>query len=217
MPEFKPLQSQLQQARKNREAESTAVFRAKEKLSKLEREKQRLGRSYSENSDLFQALLRQEKNVKKEISSKESLLAKSLKAEEGLLEAFLPFTDPRRHIHQLSDDFPVLLFPVRLETRFKKIPLPGGGLQHQLWVRIFPDECSIDTFDDTLSEAELTKAKNYLTNLWKAGKAGNETVKPFIQNKEKGAWRELMGVLNAGRAYWITQDYRPVNAGDIPT
>lgn len=216
MPEFKPLQTQLQQARKDREVGKAAVLRAKEKLKKLERAKQQLSRSFSENSEVFQDLLQQEKILQKEISSQESRLAEFLKAEEGLLGAFVPFTDPRQHIQQFSDDFPVLLFPVRLETRFKKVLLATGGTQHQLWVRIFPDECSMDTFDDTLSETELTKAKNYWTNRWKAGKAGDETVKPFIQNKEKGTWQELMGTLNAGRAYWITQNYHPVNADDIP-
>ena len=216
MPEFKPLQTQLQKARKEREDGGVTVFRAKEKLKKLERTKQQLSRSYSESSENFQTLLRQERDLKRVISSQESRYAGFLETEEGLVEAFLPFTDPRKHIQQFSDDFPFLLFPVRLETRFKKVPSSTGGTQHQLWVRVFPDECSIDTFDDTLSEAELTKAKNYWTNLWKAGKAGNEAIEPFIQNKEKGTWRELMGVLNAGRSYWITQNYRPVNVDDIP-
>ncbi|MFQ5636633.1 MAG: hypothetical protein ACE5IR_01395 [bacterium] len=216
MPEFKPLQTQLQQARQDREAGRKALFRAQEKLKKLDRTKQKLNRSFGENSEAFQALLQQERDLKGIISSQESRLAEFLETEAGLLEAFLPFTDPRQHIQQFSDDFPVLLFPVRLETRFKIIQLESGVNQRQLWVRVFPDECSIDTFDDTLSEAELTKAQNYWTNLWKAGKAGSEPVRPFIQNKEKGAWRELMGVLNAGRAYWITQNYRPSNADAIP-
>ena len=209
MPEFKPLQTQLQQARKDRETGENTVFRAKEKLKKLKRAEQQLSRSVSENSEVFQALLQQKKNVENEISVQKSWFAESLKAEESLLKAFLPFTDPRQHLRQFSDDFPVLLSPVRLETRFKEVSC-------ELWVRIFPDDCSIDTFDDTLSEAEVTKAQNYWTNRWKAGKAGNETIKPFIHNKEKGAWRELMGILNAGRAYWITQNYRPVNGDDIP-
>jgi hypothetical protein len=216
MPEFKTIQTQLQQARKEREAGKKTLFRAKEKLKKLERAKQQLSRRYPENSAAFEALLQQERDLKEAISGHNAQLAEFQKTEADLLEAFHIFTDPRQHIQQFSDDFPVLLFPVRLETRFKKIPIENDVVQHQLWVRIFPDECSIDTFDDTLSEAEVTKAKNYWTNLWKAGTAGNKTVEPFIQNKEKGAWRELMGILNGGRAYWITENYRPVNVDEIP-
>lgn len=216
MPEFKDIQSKLQQARNDRNAGETAVFHAKEKLKKLQRAKQQIRRSFSEKSETFQTLLQRERSLKKELSRQESHLSRFRTAETGLLEAFFPFTDPREHIQQLHDEYPVLLFPVRLETRFKKVPLKGNVIQHQLWVRIFPDECSIDTFDDILSETEITKARNYWTSLWKAGKGGNESVNTFIQNKRKGAWRELMGILNAGRAYWIIQNYQPENAANIP-
>lgn len=216
MPEFKEIQADLQKARKDRETERKAVFRSKEKLKKLQREKQQVIRSLGKDSNSYKALLGQEAEFKKIVSTNESRLAEILEKEGTLLKAFSPFTDPRKQIGQLSDKYPVLLFPVRLETRFKKIQQTGGGVQHQLWVRIFPDECSVDTFDDTLSETEVTKARNYWTNLWKTGAAGNEGLESFVQDKEKGAWRELMGIFNAGRAYWIKENYLPVNAGDIP-
>ena len=280
MSNFKELQTNLQQARKDRESGRVAVFHAKEKLKKVEREITYRQRGSDENKAIFSlndtsfenleseglpseviqelrslkdqefigkdvflenvkakigednvkeyqslllkfggpfsALYNHEIISKDSVSQQEFLFTEHLKAEDILLKDFLPFTDPREHIQNFSDKTPVLLFPVRLETRFKKIPTSTGGVQHQLWVRIFPDECSIDTFDDTLSQAELIKVKKYWTNLWKAGKATNEEVGPFIQNKEKGAWRELMGVFNAGRSYWITKKYHPEKPDDIP-
>ena len=39
---------------------------------------------------------------------------------------------------------PILLLPLRLETRFKQFGSPDGTL-HQLWVRVFPDDCAVDT------------------------------------------------------------------------
>jgi hypothetical protein len=216
MSEFKPTQIQLQQIRKDRRTGTDAVFRANEKLKKMQRAKLNLRRRFNEDSDVYLALLQQESRLKKELSAQQSKLSEILETENTLLDAFFPFTDPRKHIQQFSDDFPILMFPVRLETRFKKIPLETGEARHQLWVRVFPDECSIDTFDDTLSEAEVTKARNYWIQRWIAGKAANEAVTPFVENKQKGAWRELMGTLNGGRAYWITQNYIPVNAAEIP-
>jgi hypothetical protein len=216
MPEFKTIQTQLQQARKDSQSGADAVFRSNEKLKKLQRAKQHLSRRFSQDSDVYETLLQQEAQLKKALSAQKFKLSKALESEGTLLEVFFPFTDPREHIQQFSDDFPILLFPIRLETRFKKVPLETGGIQHQLWVRVFPDDCLIDTFDDTLSEAEVTKAKNYWTHRWIGGKAATEDVKSFVENKEKGAWRELMGILNGGRAYWITQNYTPVNADKIP-
>lgn len=216
MPEFKEIQVDLQKARKDRETERKAVFRSKEKLKKLQREKQQVIRSFGEDSNSYQALLSQELDLKRFVSTNESRFAETLATEGELIKRFEPFTDPRLQLSQLSDEYPILLFPVRLETRFKKIQQPGGGVQHQLWVRIFPDECSIDTFDDTLSETELKKAQTYWINRWKTGTAGNEGLESFVRDKEKGTWRELMGIFNAGRAHWIKENYLPVNAGDIP-
>ncbi len=217
MDEFKKIQSDLRNVRKDREVERKAVFRSKEKLKKLQREKQQAVRSFGKNSNAYQALLRQETELKNAITTKKTRLA-DIWVEEGRVWGnFEAFTDPRLQLNQLSDDFPVLLFPVRLEARFKKIKTAGRNLQHQLWVRIFPDDCSVDTFDDTLTETELKKAQNYWTNIWKTGTAGSDGLKPYVQNKGKGAWQELMGIFNAGRAYWIKENYQPVNAEEIPT
>lgn len=216
MPDFKELQAGLQQIRKNLDAGSKSVFLAREKLRKLERERQQLRKIAAENTEAYQALVQQEKEVTEWAAREGARWAEYWKEQEDLQQAFEQFTDPRMYFEKLPDDVPVLLFPVRLETRFKIVPIGMSALQHQLWVRIFPDDCSIDTFDDTLSESELTRARNYWINIWKAGKPGNEPIKSYIQNKKKGAWRELMGTWNAGRAYWITQTYYPVNADDIP-
>ena len=74
----------------------------------------------------------------------------------------------------LSDSSPFLLFPVRIETRFRThqctAPAPGtpascgraSQTAHQLLVRIYPDDCSIDTFEPMLSQSELTNVKSLL-------------------------------------------------------
>jgi hypothetical protein len=216
MPEFKSLQEQISKARINKEAGKLAVINIQEKLKKIQRKKQQLSRSKSKDSDAFQRLVKDENNLKTELRDKESRFAESLKVEDQIINSFSQFTDPRQNSERLSDDFPVLLFPVRMETRFKKITSLIGAVSHQLWVRIFPDDCSIDTFENTLSDSEITKARNYWINLWKAGKPVDENLEQYVQNKQKGAWRELMGTLNAGRAYWITLNYLPDNIDEIP-
>lgn len=128
----------------------------------------------------------------------------------------MPFTNPRTQVNELSDNIPILMFPLRIETRFKQVDTATGDGQYQLWVRVFPDECSIDTFDDILSEAEISKARRYWLDVWKAGVPANDAIKPYIDNKRRGAWRDLMGLFKAGRAYWVEQNYQPKNPDDIP-
>ena len=42
-------------------------------------------------------------------------------------------------------------FPVRLETRFKAV---GQG-RTELWARVYPDECSVDTFEPVPTDDEV--------------------------------------------------------------
>src|SRR5262245_56481770 len=64
-------------------------------------------------------------------------------AERGqdLWKRFEPFTTPQEALGRLDDRHPILLFPLRLETRFKT----GTQGQPQLWVRVYPDDCLVDT------------------------------------------------------------------------
>ncbi len=217
MPDFKEIQGNLQNAKKNRKQSMQSVFLSEEKLKKLEKEKENLLRSNGADSEAMQRIITEENGLKRQIAVAKGRLQVDIKAELGLLNLFKPFTDPREHIQQFSDETPFLLFPVRLETRFKKVPSDGErGIQHQLWVRIFPDECSIDTFENVLSEDEVTLAKSYWSTVWSAGKSDDEALKPFIKNKLKAAWKNLSGNFQPGRAYWITQNYLPENEADLP-
>ena len=64
------------------------------------------------------------------------------------------FTDPRTNIKFKQTDYPFLLFPLRLETRFKSVEVSDGSSLEQLWVRVYPDDCLVDTFEEIPSESE---------------------------------------------------------------
>lgn len=98
----------------------------------------------------------------------------------------------------LSDDFPVLLGPVRLETRFTPT---------ELLVRVFPDEWAIDTSEPLPSDAEFSALSAYWTALWRAG--GSAVA-------EQAAWHEFTGRVAAGRATWLAGKYPPANPADKP-
>ncbi|MGW4382493.1 hypothetical protein [Kitasatospora sp. NPDC004531] len=98
----------------------------------------------------------------------------------------------------LSDDFPVLLGPVRVETRFTAT---------ELLVRVFPDEWAVDSFEPRPTEAELGAMDAYWTALWRTG--GNAV-------GDRTAWQELVGRIAAGRATWLLESHRPANPTDRP-
>ncbi|SEF80950.1 hypothetical protein SAMN05444920_101725 [Nonomuraea solani] len=104
-----------------------------------------------------------------------------------------PLTGP------LSDDHPVLLGPVRLETRFTDT---------ELLVRIFPDEWAIDKFEPKPTAAEIAALDAYWIALWRSG--GGAVA-------EEAAWQELARRIPAGRANWLLQGHRPADMGARPT
>jgi hypothetical protein len=118
-------------------------------------------------------------------------------------EAFSDFTDPRRNLGQLPDDAPIVLFPIRIETRFT-----GGQEGAELLVRIYPDDCSIDTFEPQLSVNELANVKLYWQNYWRAG---------GVEGDQRAAWRNLVAAHGSGRAGWLVDGYQPTNLSGVPT
>src|SRR5688572_2780591 len=110
---------------------------------------------------------------------------------------FFTSLDPAKLITDLNDTFPILLFPLRLEIRFK-----STGTQPQLWLRVYPDDCNINNREDLLSESEITNAKTFWTGTWKAG---------GVVLEEKAAWRTLVNNHGSGRAAWIIREFKPTN------
>lgn len=216
MPEFKNIQGELQQAKKSRVESERRLFLAKEQLNKLEQEKEQLLRRDDVKSEAYQKLITRETDLNSIFESAGATYTEIVNLNTELLNSFQLFTDPRENISQFSDEYPVFLFPVRLETRFKKVDKIGEGIQPQLWVRIFPDDCSVDTFEDTLSVAEVQRAQNYWLSTWTAGKSGDTAIQAFIEDQKRAAWKGLTGSIQAGRAYWITQNYIPENIQSLP-
>jgi hypothetical protein len=99
----------------------------------------------------------------------------------------------------LSDDFPVLLGPVRVETRFTAT---------ELLVRVFPDEWMIDAFEPKPTRAEITALDAYWAAHWRAG--GNAVA-------ERAAWQELAARIPVGRATFLLEGRQPANPAEQPT
>ncbi|WP_050928765.1 hypothetical protein [Aestuariivita boseongensis] len=99
------------------------------------------------------------------------------------------FMDAKRPFGQLREDLPVLMLPVRIETRFV-----GAGDGRKLRVRIYPDKIGIDAFDPTISQSELQSARAFIRTHDKAPEADR-----------RGHWDGFVAVHGARRAGYLAR------------
>ena len=98
---------------------------------------------------------------------------------------------------------PLVLFPVRLETRF----FPQAAGTSELRVRVYPDKIHNDSHEPELTADELTWGKHFWEQMWRA--VGNE-------EREKAVWRQLADRLDPQRAAWVARTLKPLNPDDRP-
>jgi hypothetical protein len=100
-------------------------------------------------------------------------------------------------------DHPLVLLPVRLETRYAGTA--DGG--RELLVRVFPDQLHVDAHDPRLSAAEAEDGRQFWLADWRAGDD---------QQRRRRAWRALAERHDPGRAAWIATATRPANSDERP-
>lgn len=105
--------------------------------------------------------------------------------------------DAAEDFRRLSAQFPLVLLPVRLETRFDREP----GRRPRLLLRIYPDEIFADTHEEELTEAERDAGFDYWAESWNP-------------DSERDAWRILVTRYPPARAAWIVRQTTPDNAGE---
>lgn len=211
MPQFEDAQKQLMEARAAHAGAQDELFRTRERLARVDKQIRALERTANPNAPGGGAAGRKLAEEKRALTAAlEATRAGLGRFKEDLAGAagrFEEWADPRRNLSLLNDDIPLMLFPLRLETRFKSVNV-DGATRLQLSVRIFPDECLIDTFEATLTESEVKNATIFWSEYFHA--AG-------VESAERAAWRVLAGSHGSGRATWIIRQFRPLNplsAGD---
>jgi hypothetical protein len=106
----------------------------------------------------------------------------------------------------IGDDFttlhtglPLVLLPVRLETRFAT-----GGRAPELWIRVYPDEIHADSHEHELTDKETAAGQAYWNTVWADADAA-----PI-------AWQVLLQTVATPRAAWVVEQLTPINLGDDP-
>ena len=211
MSEFNQLQQQLKKAREDQNNSNKKLFELRHRLKAIEDNLQKLKRSFNEHDEQAQIEKRRLENEKQAISEKVAALSVQAKdftnLSQQLFATLTQLNDPTQQIEEVSDAFPFLLLPLRLETRFKEIPGNPVDSRYQLWVRIYPDTCHIETKEEFLSQFELQNAKQFWLQMWAAG---------GIEAEERAAWRSLVNNHGSGRSAWITDQYTPLNISSKP-
>jgi len=86
----------------------------------------------------------------------------------------------RKFKFNIDTNYPVLLLPVRLETRF---------MDNELWVRIYPDQVSIESHRSDLNEHEKA-----VYSIYSSAKSDED---------KRSAWRVMVQRFGSKRAAWI--------------
>ncbi len=103
-------------------------------------------------------------------------------------------------LSELDGNFPILLLPVRIETRFIT-----ANESNELWLRIYPDDIHIHTHETLLTQEELEAGQAYWTSLSEA----NATDSLDPEEEKRAAWTALSGSFGVARALWVAKQCQP--------
>lgn len=197
----------LRAARIKRELAADKSLLAVERVKRLDARRKELDRIFDERNEAHVAMRKLLDDAQNDAAVAAGTATgdfKTLSADEATaFKNFTAFSDPTKNIENLSDETPLLLLPVRLETRFRG----ANNNFTELWVRVYPDDCSVDTFESALSEMELKNTQLYWLGIFQAGR---------VVDQERGAWRELAGDHGTGRAEWLIANYAPAGVAARP-
>ena len=202
---FLEAQQQMIQARAERDAQDDRLQVKRAELRQVEArlaDLERQGRA-NPNDPIGVEVLQQRDRLRTKFRNANNLWCATKINSSSLSGHFAELiASPQELTAQLDDAYPVLLFPIRLETKFMKV-----NERDELWVRIFPDDILIETHEAALTSEEIEAGQDYWEAIWRAG--GD-------LDRELGAWRVLVNRYRAPRAAWIAKQLTPTNPADKP-
>ena len=211
MSAFDEIRGDVTAARERRRKLDDQVTEAREQLHALQRRIEDAQRHPSGEWDqLLRRLQQQAEAAADRVGELRKASARQKADAIGHLGRLVDLAEPWELIAEWSDAVPIALFPLRLETRFHRPADRRGGRAAQptqLWIRIYPDEAQVDSFEAMLTDSDLENARSYWIAIWRA--AG-------IEAQERGAWRGFVGATGSGRAAYVIEQYKPLNPGARP-
>src|SRR4051812_41480067 len=133
MPDLETTRAALTGSRADEDAAREALFAAQQRTKQLDDEIARIERTTADDRHRPLAEAREKRTRAVALVQENASLVAELRTRAKNIETdFAVVSDPRTAIGALSDSTPFLLFPVRLETRFKAVQSAGVTTQ-QLW------------------------------------------------------------------------------------
>ena len=199
MSEFDQLGSELHQVRSVKALAQQRLFESEEKAKQLKVEQEQIQRSFDpQNPNDARRLAQLQRRLvaaNAVVEQARGEYSRLLDIEQNTFKRFFDFSDPRNQLSRLDDLYPILLMPLRIETRWRV-------QERQLWVRVYPDDVAVDSFEPTLSEVEVRSGQRFWATMWAAG---------GVEDQQRAAWRGLVASHGVGRAAWIKQQVVPLN------
>lgn len=202
MPEFETSREKLAAAAAGLHEVRRQLFTAREALRKARSDRAELERRPEHDEAAFEAAQQRVAELEADVERLEGGFATGASQLKDIHLDFSVFLDPTKNIERLDDRYPILLMPVRIETRFKQVD--GAD---ELWLRIYPDEISVTSFEENLTEDEWRNTRAYWAQRWAAG--GNE-------GEHRAAWKALVKSHGSGRARWLIDQASPLNGAEEP-
>jgi hypothetical protein len=124
-------------------------------------------------------------------------VARAQGALTATIGTWLAPNDFRADIGQLEAASPIVLFPVRIETRFDTAALT-------LKVRVYPDEIFLNSHETALTPAELAAGQHYYNDLNTVG-----------ESTEHDNWAQMVRQFGAPRSAYILRIVLPIFLGEV--
>lgn len=119
-------------------------------------------------------------------------------------------------VSNLEPNIPIVLLPVRLETRF--VRRAADQPPQELLIRIYPDDIHKDTHEIGLTDAEVQWGQHFWRETWRAGLAARaDSGYPKRRAQELSAWQQLAQGFGPARATYIARVLIPSNEDARPT
>jgi hypothetical protein len=177
----------LGEARRQLRGQSTALREAENRLAALLRDERPDGAALA----AARAAVERARGARRQAS--EGVKAASDRLASDLRTGVAP--SPDGDVARLSAAWPIVLLPVRIETRFRGT---------ELLLRVYPDEVFAETHEPELTDQEVGDGTRFWTAAW-----------PGL-DAERTAWKALVDALGAPRAAWVAQVMTPQNLAERP-
>jgi hypothetical protein len=200
MPDFGRTLEQLRAARAARAQARQRSYAAQVERLALQRQAERNRRSSDDRQGEVDGRLERAEAAVTDLAREEIGAARAV---DDLLAGLHEDTSPETLIANWSADIPILLLPLRVETRW---------WTGELLVRVFPDEIAIDTHEEALTKSENAAGEVY----WRAIAAARQNPNaPDTGRKE--AWHKLVQAFGAPRAAYVVRHTKPTNWDATPS